>query len=534
MIVQYTEPNTGNRCTKQLNSDVWFPELSKQRTSKAVIPQLRCVDFRRRRNVKAIEKGNNAFGRKGCPRCVQCRKWKRKVSKLQAFRLLCIDFEKCVFSDISLPCESCVGRNFPCNIEDKVFSKDFHVVESTPTCSVRPGSSGPPTVWLALERPLPSPDDQAFDTVEGMYIQKFHHDMILMDTLAWKRVNPSHPLAEYLVRRFGVSLTSKSVRYAALLSVTFRNELSYTQRSFHYLNQVYISLQEAISFNNYAELAYACYAVVFHSFLARPFSEMIFHGKGFLKSTQHLIKSPALNAEERIVLKAMAFQIYCLVIYDLERQRSTEGCSERLRLAFEFAESASFLLHTQGVELEPDWISREDLRCRSRLMVLSLQVYLSYYAALQADEDGQVTESHEVEAIVRSLVNDIYFTFLILSQGRSRISHRPQAEIPRVGMSISGTDSMKTIYIDPAHLTAKFWYYSAIILQLLFSHSPSSVDDKVMEPAIHICSLAAQSVDDMRAGVLTNPGLALFSLMLAEFVVSSPTCETLVIDALTL
>jgi hypothetical protein len=57
-------------------------------------------------------RGNNVFGRKGRPRCEECRRGRRKVRHAIGYGRLTVF--QCEYLDLKLPCDSCVSRGWSC------------------------------------------------------------------------------------------------------------------------------------------------------------------------------------------------------------------------------------------------------------------------------------------------------------------------------------------------------------------------------------------------------------------------------------
>src|SRR5579859_5827885 len=83
--------------------------------------------IRTRRRFKPILRGPNPYGRTGTLKCLQCRKWRRKVHSLLKMKLS----HQCVYNSPELPCDLCRSRGYECGIHDKVYSAESREIVTT-------------------------------------------------------------------------------------------------------------------------------------------------------------------------------------------------------------------------------------------------------------------------------------------------------------------------------------------------------------------------------------------------------------------
>ena len=237
--------------------------------------------------------------------------------------------------------------------------------------------SGPHVESIA--RSPPSPDDQVLESIDVMYLQRYHNDLRLMDSRFFKPYD--HLTLRCFLGRFGIEFISKPVRYAALLSVCFREEGTNSNRVLTHSDRFYKSTREAINSNSYADLVYSCYIACLYSFTAHRYNELVQHGIGLLQSFQNLLLSTTLAAEEIYLTKSICKQIFELVIYEFERRRVREQphWKNNIELAFNIVNSALFLSSPNSSVGGSGRMYEDDQKIVAQVMMYSFEIYLVVY-----------------------------------------------------------------------------------------------------------------------------------------------------------
>ena len=121
-------------------------------------------------------------------------------------------------------------------------------------------------------------------------------------------------IASWILRRYGEKLSSRAVRHAFLaLACCYRNTRADPKVSMH-LTSCYRYTQEAISSQNYADIVYSCYFMIWVRCTnisdLQDFDEGMVHLSGFMICLQQLAMSSSLNFEELVLMKLIWYDIY--------------------------------------------------------------------------------------------------------------------------------------------------------------------------------------------------------------------------------
>lgn len=356
----------------------------------------------RRPNSSGIVGGNNKFGRAGKPRCLQCRVWKQRVLHFWHFWYL-----QCEYTQPELPCKLCIEKRFPCG--RKIRGEKQHVSQEDPLGkneeSIFENKKVDATKIIrqpvCLDEEIPEPTDSI--CIE-YYFRRTSNTGITDN-------QPKHVgIPEYLKQRFGHDLSSKSVRFAVILTATgFASSDKPTLDS----NQItrcrdlfYRHTQHAIHRKLYSDLVYACYFIVNHSIsFNQSINESVIHARGFLLSLEKLRESSTLSSEEMFLIRRMWLQILedieCTDCY-VER-RGEYG--SRAKLMFPVVQRA------QSVFSAPtNCLSKTNCIAHhvvTRALIHELDIYFRYYfsqASIGLEE--HTSNSHlgqEIEALVKKL-----------------------------------------------------------------------------------------------------------------------------------
>lgn len=213
------------------------------------------INFTRKQERKPRLNGPNRYGRSGCRRCLNCRKWRQKV---------CCNLEKtncqCVFVDPNRPCKLCEDRGLTCGPEDKVLGPKTRSLPAFGRLLVeRQGQA-----VLSFDRPVHPPEGLSFTEIEMLYIQELLNQACFsactIHGYGWIHSILGHvDLFTNRVARFLFASPSKSVRYATLACAAAFLDRSRPEIAWHYLRLCYKQLYHAISKSAFVEIAYTTY-----------------------------------------------------------------------------------------------------------------------------------------------------------------------------------------------------------------------------------------------------------------------------------
>ena len=154
-------------------------------------------------------------------------------------------------------------------------------------------------------------------------------------------------VASWILRRYGEKLSSRAVRHAFLaLACCYRNTRADPKVSMH-MTSCYRYTQEAISSQNYADIVYSCYLMIWARCTnisdLQDFDEGMVHLSGFMICLQQLATSSSQNFEELALLKLIWYDIYRTL-----NRWHTHRCNAKFR-SRERIGAASFKLNRLSV-----------------------------------------------------------------------------------------------------------------------------------------------------------------------------------------
>lgn len=314
---------------------------------------------RTRRLLKPIDKGNNQHGRLGKRRCLQCRAWKRKVSKPPEVFLTC----KCEYVHIADPCKGCRERGLRCTATDKVWGKARQLQQDV-------ADRRPPSVQIApvrtsnkedcieeIPRPTHTPDEDALGPVDEFFLQ-FYKTSYNVWISQGKGNKPGHAwvatsfsrsgtFRHVVFQMFGPTLPSLAVRYAVLLFSLEKHAYLYHHDNallkMDYNNRFLQAMREAISKRRYNEILYASYFACLTKAIAhcyRPTSSLlndfITHLNGFISI---LIRAAPVCPPTELLSAHILLSnaLHCMWHVKLTSLAESEGWWEDICLSFDTA-----------------------------------------------------------------------------------------------------------------------------------------------------------------------------------------------------
>lgn len=248
-------------------------------------------------------------------------------------------------ASIKLPCTQCAKKGLPCGEEDKVWGLKRQLQEGESSTQ-----TGTESTFIIRQRPkkaraagisygVPLSDDEGISSFEAMCISYYFENLFDFDADGVTNCLG----ASFILRRFGPTLTSKSVRNAIVLNsirdLRCRESLVVgNHQELDYLGRVYRYAQVAIKQNAVFDLVYTCYGLCQYAYVADlPFDEVTKHVSGFLQSAEKLEKTSLASGEIVLLLSMWTDIIWGLL--EVYGQRALQS-SMQFEFAFPIFESA--------------------------------------------------------------------------------------------------------------------------------------------------------------------------------------------------
>jgi len=400
----------------------------------------------------------------------------------------------------------------------KVFNRDLIAAERTRNEQLRNVGHTPRNEIVATNiiRPMSAADDYVLSSIDVMYMQYHHQDMLSIGKAFYVRHGCAINL-ECIFRRFGLGLiAAKSYRYAALVHAAFRVHKGPTQQVLRYLDLFYKHTRQAINSNSIVELVYACYTAALYCFPARRYAELINHSLGLLLSFKNLGSFTLADKHEPFLMRCMIMNVFQFIVSDIERRRGDRDWVETLALASRFTRSAAFLLLPQNRLLSTSVAMKTyEHEIYVKSLMLSLDVYLTHYSKIETSLEDEDIRS--VTGSIRNFLNEILIAVPQIRCFRKTLSYLGNQGRP------SGTEPSFTQPLDSALM---FCYFSSILLKNFvfpMDQAEGGIEAETLETVNQICGLSTVIIANERKGPAFNPWPAIFSLFLAEF--ANVACE---------
>jgi hypothetical protein len=203
---------------------------------------------------KPIDHGNNIYGRTGCKRCLQCRKWKQKVRQF-LYHLL----RQCEYDNVKLPCKLCKDRGFRCGEAEKVSGK---MAMHKGKAQTRPAQH----IFAIARPPATFPDEvltrRDFEYLSLLLPSRFQG---VANKNCWTTICIGRNTFKIPVPDF--PLSSRVFRYALLSFAASRvPPVQTTSDKYEYLAKFYTYAHEALGSSSLLELVMASYIMLMHEF----------------------------------------------------------------------------------------------------------------------------------------------------------------------------------------------------------------------------------------------------------------------------
>ena len=218
-----------------------------------------------------------------------------------------------------MPCKICFEKGFPCGINEKVWGRRRQMLNNPTQTRREPIETDSDETYRAesteleeIPRTPGTPNDDILTSDDALFLEYGWRNIYLTGPNSHQ--GPVSRIASWILRRYGEKLSSRAVRHAFLaLACCYRNTRADPRVSMH-LTSCYRYTQEAISSQNYADIVYSCYFMIWARCTnisdLQDFDEGMAHLSGFMICLQQLATSPSLNFEELVLMKLIWYDIY--------------------------------------------------------------------------------------------------------------------------------------------------------------------------------------------------------------------------------
>lgn len=265
-----------------------------------------------------------------------------------------------------------------------------------------------------IETIRPSLPSSENDTLDSSYLQFFHE--VLVPYFMEEQIREDRGrVFELVFRRFGLSFSSKPVRYAILGYSCAVKSLStgdlINENHYHYISQFYTSMRDAISRQAYVELVYSCYIICLFSFISeKSFGEIRMHARAGLLSIGVLLKSECLTGEEFFLMRCMCKDIFCWMIWGFGRDPEGFVDGQREKELFELVELTAplFRADSPNAGIQIPWIQKASYYLRTQMLLYRLLISFRYYAVIRGScIDTEASRLDSFFHIIRTIMDDI-------------------------------------------------------------------------------------------------------------------------------
>lgn len=307
--------------------------------------------------------------------------------------------------------------------------------------------------------------------------------------------------SDMFVRRFGRTLESAAVRYAAIACAALMLNRKPEETTRAYLGRTYAYIREAITERLYPDALYASY-ILFRCtsnirLYDRDGNEALHHAHGLWNCCKELRNSAsAMNDDEYYLMESLCINVFRWLYGFVDRDsRPSDACSGFKQMA-EIVHATFFIL-----DLDAANFPTESLFNRAQLLVLYMEIYFEYYVHTLNCSAGNCNKEHiessgsflqnilcrVIQVIPKiSLAKEVHDQgFLILreSSNRSTMSHHEPKSFHYMVRSVW-------------ELVMR--YYSAVLLKAILFEDPSPAQKKTMAwTATKICDLASTALDSV-------------------------------------
>jgi hypothetical protein len=403
---------------------------------------------------------------------------------------------QCEYTHVNHPCKSCRDKKLDCG--EKVFKERIQTMDD--------GQQIEQTNWTRagyplIPRTISRTGANVLEPSETIYLQYYWEMLFPSLSIVFNERSDALPSDIYILRRFGIDLSSNAVRHA-ILAYSYGvkdgapNRGSYN--ALYHLTMAYEYTREAIDSAGFADLMYACYFMIKSlSFWCvvenerQYYVERLRHAKAFLMSVRQLMATTPPESDELHSITYIWGQILytvsdCLLPVHCD-QHYQEQCAELLVELLHLSESVMPTANNSRDFLETPFGSLQ-LVLLLRELKISLDAWHLFNAA------------HLTNSIVHSLAkvmnNRLCLLNAILSQGAS----------------------FRPTFLDyhlPAALTYELVLYNLFLLEYVILVEPStevSGQQPLYNQAMDVVVNIART---LREKECTLPNLSLWVLFLA-------------------
>jgi hypothetical protein len=264
---------------------------------------------------------------------------------------------QCEYTHVNHPCKSCRDKKLDCG--EKVFKEriqtmvDGHQIDQTNW--TRAG-------YPLIPRTISRTGANVLEPSDTIYLQYYWEMLFPSLSIVFNNQSDALPSDLYILRRFGIDLSSNAVRHA-MLAYSYGvkdgapNRGSYN--ALYHLTMAYEYTREAIDSAGFVDLMYACYFMIkslsFWRVLENErqyYVERLRHAKAFLMSVRQLMASTPPESDELHSITYIWGQILytvsdCLLPVHCDRHYQ-EQCAELLVEILQLSESVMPAANNSG------------------------------------------------------------------------------------------------------------------------------------------------------------------------------------------
>jgi hypothetical protein len=376
---------------------------------------------------------------------------------------------------------NCTVKKLPCGPEDKVFGPKSQLNDQTPQSIER-------HIPQTLSRPLQAAGSLLYTFSDSMYLDYFLNRVYRFNF--GLSTSSCHAGSDVFLYRFGRTLTSEPVRYAALAYASLLRNRKVEATTLEYLGNSYSYLHKAISASQYEDATYACYILfkIRARLAPREGGEEAFqHAMGLFKNCKELRNSSSsLSDEEFYLMESLCVDVFRWLYGCLDRDSGNRAGFGRMA---ELVQGISFVLEPDA---RHDKVYEQKLLNKAQLFVLFMEIYFEYYVATLNDS-GDMEESQTIETCLRNLVD------LVIEVAAKILSAN---EVLEQGFVTGHAGDAYSQRRRPLHYMVRsiwelrFRYHSAMLLKNILFKAPYPLCNRKLAPiAIDTCNTAIRALN---------------------------------------
>ena len=304
---------------------------------------------------------------------------------------------------------------------------------------------------------------------------------------------------DMFVCRFGRTLESEAVRYAAIAYASLMRHRKVEERTLGYLSLSYAYIRKAIADGLYSDALYASYILFRCKSNIRLYhgggEETFQHAHGLWNCCKQLRDSAsAMDEEEYGLMESLCVNVFRWLYGYLDRDSRSPNARSSLRRMIEIVSGSSFVLDLGPNRKKSE---KEIMFNRAQMLALYMEIYFEYYVEMLNSEDSDEGEIVGIEAHLKCILDEVIKVIPEVPLAREVYDRGFLVLRGPPGPSTTSTHEPKSFH----YTVRSVWelvlrYYSAILIKMMLSENLSPIQKEEMAlVARKICDLVSTALE---------------------------------------